>query len=103
MALFTYAPLTRKCVDMLVCRETVESLHPHGHLMSDMQYECFDERNGHLVAAIIAVVVLAIYGFLLPLVLLWLVRRQVRHYTRRAARMGFVDGITRIPKGLQNE
>ena len=85
VALFAYAPLTRKCVDMIVCRTTVESLYPDGHLMSDMQYECFSARNGHRAAAWIAIVVLIIYGFMLPLVLLWLVRRQVRQQDPLAA------------------
>jgi Ca2+-binding EF-hand superfamily protein len=69
IALFAFAPITRSCMSLLVCRDVGRAVP---RLAADMSIECY--REGHLEIATAAAIVLVCYAVLFPLFLLYKVR-----------------------------
>ena len=58
--LFTFAPVTRQCAELLICRNVFE----HTRMVSDLSLECWEGR--HLGAAILAILILLLYVVVIP-------------------------------------
>jgi hypothetical protein len=62
--LFTFAPVTRKCAEMLICRRVINDGIEDLRLVSDLSLQCW--TGVHLVAAVISAVVLFFYAVYIP-------------------------------------
>jgi hypothetical protein len=74
--LFSFAPITRRCASLLMCRTV-----PNGpgsvttRLVSDLSLECW--TGSHMIAAVLAVILLLLFAVVAPIVLLSYTRERV--------------------------
>jgi hypothetical protein len=75
--LFSFAPITRRCASLLMCRTV-----PNGpgsvttRLVSDLSLECW--TGSHMIAAVLAVILLILFAVVAPIVLLHFTRERVQ-------------------------
>jgi hypothetical protein len=74
--LFTFAPMTRKCADMLICRPVINDGTEESRLVSNLQLTCWSIV--HIVAAFVCAVILLIYVVVVPYQFL----KQTRRYMK---------------------
>lgn len=85
--LFTFAPVTRKCAEMLICREVTNDGVAELRLVSNLQLACW--RGEHLVATVICSIVLFIYVVVVPSQFL----KQTQRYMAKRDRQREVDEV----------
>lgn len=73
--LFTFAPVTRRCAELLICREVTHRGVTEVLLVSDLSVTCWS--GPHFVAAIISVAILSVYAIVLPSYLLMRTRKYL--------------------------
>ena len=72
--LFTFMPITRRCVELLFCREVSDGGEMREVLVSDLSLECW--TGPHMSAAVMAFIVLFFYAVFVPY-FLW---KRTSHY-----------------------
>lgn len=77
--LFSFAPVTRKCAEMLVCREVPRDGKLESRLAVNLQLTCWEGQ--HLLGAIICIMFLLVFLVLLPCVFI----TKTRTYRQRLA------------------
>lgn len=78
--LFTFAPVTRKCADVLICRTVINAGAEEQRLVSYLQLTCWS--GAHLVAAIICSAILVVYTIVIPYTFLKHTRTYVRRWNK---------------------
>eukprot|EP01045_Picozoa_sp_COSAG04_P005005 COSAG04_NODE_226_length_19492_cov_9.475790_2_plen_1389_part_00 len=81
--LATFAPVTRRCMELFMCRSTINDGVQQRRLVYDLSLECWVDK--HLIAAVIAMVLLLIYAILIPAYLVKRARSRFREKERNAA------------------
>jgi hypothetical protein len=76
--LFTFAPVTRRCAELLLCVTVPAAGGETTRLVIDLSRECW--TGAHLTAAIAALCLLFIYTIIIPAVLLHRTRRHKHRY-----------------------
>lgn len=81
--LFSFAPITRHCAEMLMCRTLSQDGSTTVRLVTDLSRVCWE--GTHLTAALIAVSVLLVYMVVLPAYLLRRTSTYMRERDKTAA------------------
>jgi len=87
--LFTFAPITRRCAELLFCRSVFFDGQKQYRLVSDLSLECWSDR--HMIAAVIAAVILLAYALVIPY---YLLRQTQRWKNSRGTDQTEEEGLT---------